>query len=192
MLQRNLIYTGVTRAKKELILVGTKKAIAYAVHHVTVESRNTKLKERIKAVFTAAQTAAEPVIRDDGVHAAWLKRDLFDRLAQSKFRSRFHLNEAERNYAMKLGEEGLRRHATDLIASRLAPANMENDGKQTPMHGHPVFVAQHATGTCCRSCLEKWHGISKGTALSEQEQHDVVDTILRWIKQEIEMKAESE
>jgi len=191
MLQRNLIYTGVTRSKKALILVGTKKAIAYAVHHVTVESRNTKLKERIKAVFTAAQTAAEPVIGDADVHAAWLKRDLFERLAQSRFRSRFHLNEAERNYAMKLGEEGLRRHATDLIASRLAPANMENDGEQTPMHGHPVFVAQHATGTCCRSCLEKWHGIRKGTALSEQEQHDVVDTILRWIKQEIETKAES-
>ena len=47
MLQRNLIYTGITRAKKMLVLVGTKKAIAYAVKHVTVTKRNTKLKERL-------------------------------------------------------------------------------------------------------------------------------------------------
>lgn len=48
MLQRNLIYTGITRAKKMLVLVGTKKAISYAVKHVTVTKRNTKLKERLK------------------------------------------------------------------------------------------------------------------------------------------------
>ena len=48
MLQRNLIYTGITRAKKILVLVGTKKAISYAVHHVTVNRRNTLLKERLQ------------------------------------------------------------------------------------------------------------------------------------------------
>ena len=48
MLQRNLIYTGITRAKKILVLVGTKKALSYAVHNVTVTKRNTLLKERIK------------------------------------------------------------------------------------------------------------------------------------------------
>ena len=48
MLQRNLIYTGITRAKKMLVLVGTKKAVSYAVHHVTVTKRNTKLKERLQ------------------------------------------------------------------------------------------------------------------------------------------------
>ncbi|MDY3919102.1 MAG: ATP-dependent RecD-like DNA helicase [Candidatus Limivivens sp.] len=47
MLQRNLIYTGITRAKKILVLVGTKKALAYAVRNVTVTRRNTKLKERL-------------------------------------------------------------------------------------------------------------------------------------------------
>lgn len=50
MLQRNLIYTGITRAKKMLVLVGTKKAISYAVKHVTVTKRNTKLRERLKAI----------------------------------------------------------------------------------------------------------------------------------------------
>ena len=49
MLQQNLIYTGITRAKKLLVLVGTKKAIGYAVRNVTVTNRNTRLKERLQA-----------------------------------------------------------------------------------------------------------------------------------------------
>ena len=49
MLQRNLIYTGITRAKKLLVLVGIKKAIGYAVRNVTVTNRNTRLKERLQA-----------------------------------------------------------------------------------------------------------------------------------------------
>lgn len=47
MLQRNLIYTGITRAKKICVLVGTTKALAYAIHNQTVSRRNTKLKERL-------------------------------------------------------------------------------------------------------------------------------------------------
>lgn len=47
MLQRNLIYTGITRAKRILVMVGTKKALAYAVRNVTVTRRNTLLKERL-------------------------------------------------------------------------------------------------------------------------------------------------
>lgn len=48
MLQRNLIYTGITRAKKVLVIVGTKKALSYAIRNVTVEKRNTLLKERLQ------------------------------------------------------------------------------------------------------------------------------------------------
>ena len=47
MLQRNLVYTGVTRAKKILVIVGTKKALAMAVRNVTVDKRNTLLAERL-------------------------------------------------------------------------------------------------------------------------------------------------
>jgi len=127
-----------------------------------------------------------PELRTEDAHEAWLERDLFERLAQSKFRSRFHLNDAERKYAEKLGDDGLRKHASDLIAKRLAPEAIENDGKQTPMSGHPVFVAQHATGTCCRGCLEKWHGIPKGRMLSDEEQRHISDVILRWIAREMQ------
>jgi exodeoxyribonuclease V alpha subunit len=50
MLQRNLLYTGVTRAKKILVLVGQKKAVGYCVRNVTVDKRNTLLAERLKGM----------------------------------------------------------------------------------------------------------------------------------------------
>ncbi|MCR5825938.1 MAG: ATP-dependent RecD-like DNA helicase [Oscillospiraceae bacterium] len=186
MLQRNLLYTGVTRAKRALILVGTAKAIACAVQQVTVESRNTMLKARIVQSFAGKQSAAVPVCLEEQAHRAWLQRDLFARLGRSRFRSRFHLEDEERRYAEKLGADTLRSHAAELVAKRLAPADPANDGKQTPMRGHPVFVAQHATGTCCRSCLEKWHGIPKNRALTDAEQQYAVDVILRWIARELQ------
>lgn len=60
----------------------------------------------------------------------------------------------ERQYCLDKGPEIIDRHAADFIRQRLAPAAPINDGKQTPMRGHPVFIAQHATATCCRGCLE--------------------------------------
>lgn len=54
------------------------------------------------------------------------------------------------------------------------------------MKGHPVFIAQHATATCCRSCLEKWHHIEKGKKLNEYEIKYIVRVIMTWIKKEME------
>lgn len=111
-------------------------------------------------------------------------RDLdtvFGKLALSAFRSRFRLGEKDRAYLERRGPALIRRHAQDLIAKRLAPASPHNDGKQTPWRGHPVFVAQHATGTCCRSCLAKWHGIEAGRPLTRSEQEHVVDAVMRWL-----------
>jgi len=107
---------------------------------------------------------------------------LFQRLAQSRFRSRFTLPLREKTYLSDKGMETVLAHAGDFIAQRLAPAEPRNDGKQTPFRGHPVFIAQHATATCCRSCLQKWHGIEKGRALTEQEQEHVVAIIARWLR----------
>jgi Domain of unknown function (DUF4186) len=111
-------------------------------------------------------------------------RDLdsvFPRLAGSTFRSRFRLGPKDRAYLDERGLAVIRSHARDFVAKRLAPAEPVNDGKQTPMRGHPVFVAQHATATCCRSCLAKWHGIAAGRTLSEDEQAHVVSAIERWL-----------
>lgn len=79
------------------------------------------------------------------------------------------------------GTQAVIQHATDLVERRLAPAYPVRDGKQTPMRGHPVFIAQHATATCCRGCLEKWHGIPRGKPLTSSQQRYVVDVIGRWL-----------
>lgn len=112
--------------------------------------------------------------------------DLFQRLARSPFRQRFHLGHAEYHYCVDNGAERVKLHAADFVAERLAPAEPLNDGKQTPMRGHPVFIAQHATATCCRGCLRKWHGIAQHCALTEAQQRYVVEVLLHWITQEMQ------
>ena len=108
--------------------------------------------------------------------------ELFEALAESRFRRKFALGKRDRDYLAAKGMATVLAHARSLIAERLAPAKPRNDGKQTPMRGHPVFVAQHATATCCRGCLAKWHSIEAGRALSEEEQRHVVAAIERWLK----------
>jgi hypothetical protein len=107
---------------------------------------------------------------------------LFEALAKSTFRRRFRLSVKELAYARARGLEGTLEHARGFIRERLAPAAPSNDGKQTPMRNHPVFVAQHATATCCRGCLEKWHGIERGRPLTDAEQDHVVAAIGRWLR----------
>lgn len=110
---------------------------------------------------------------------------LFSRLARSTFRSRFRLGDKERQYCWDKGPDTIDQHAADFVEKRLAPAQPANDGKQTPMRGHPVFIAQHATATCCRGCLWKWHHIPAGTALTPAQQDYVVDVIMTWIEREM-------
>ncbi len=109
-------------------------------------------------------------------------------LQASKFRAHFHLSENDKKYIDEKGLDTIRSHAKDFIRERLAPAYPRNDGKQTPMRGHPVFVAQHATATCCRGCLEKWYRVQKGVALSEIQQEKIVNLIMAWITKEYEKK----
>ena len=111
--------------------------------------------------------------------------DIFDKLSKSSFRSRFHLKDKDILYINDKGLETIRLHANDFIKKRLAPANPHNDGKQTPMRGHPVFIAQHATATCCRSCLFKWHHIPIYKELSQNEQEYIVNIIMKYIEKEI-------
>ena len=108
-----------------------------------------------------------------------------DRLAQQLFRARFHLRGRERALVELRGTTAIRRHADELIAARLAAAEPRNDGRQTPYRNHPVFVAQHATATCCRGCLERNHQITRGHELSEDERRYIVDLIMRWIAREV-------
>lgn len=112
-------------------------------------------------------------------------RDLnmvFASLARSRFRSRFRLGTAELAYLKDRGLPVILTHAADFVAKRLATAEPANDGKQTPMRGHPVFIAQHATATCCRSCLHRWHAIPKGRPLTQCERSHIIAAIARWLE----------
>ena len=104
-----------------------------------------------------------------------------DSLSKSTFRSSFYLRKKEKEYIDKNGMDKIREHAYDFIRKKLAPEYPENDGSQTPTKNHPVFIAQHATGTCCRGCLEKWHKIPKGIELTDNQVNYVVALIMEWI-----------
>jgi hypothetical protein len=108
--------------------------------------------------------------------------ELFEALKRSPFRAKFRLGPRDQAYLREKGMEDVAAHAQQFIAERLAPAQPVNDGKQTPWRGHPVFVAQHATATCCRGCLSKWHRIEKGRELTAREQDYVVGVITAWLK----------
>lgn len=109
---------------------------------------------------------------------------LFKVLAQSSFRQRFKLSDEEQGYLREKGMATVLAHASDLIQQRLVPAVIPNDGKQTPMRGHPVFVAQHATATCCRKCLQQWHQIPKGQQLNSVETEYILSVLKAWLEQQ--------
>lgn len=106
-------------------------------------------------------------------------------LSKSDFRRSFKLKEKDINYVRDKGIDIIRQHAYNFINDRLKGYPVLNDGKQTPMKGHPVFIAQHACACCCRGCLNKWHGIDKDKELSRNEINYIVELIMTWIKSQL-------
>ncbi len=127
---------------------------------------------------------------DSIVYKLPVRGELFSELAKSDFRSRFHLSAKDREHIAEKGIETVRSHALEFVEKRLSAENPENDGKQTPMKGHPVFIAQHAAACCCRSCLEKWHHIPAGKKLNAEEQEYIVGVLMEWIEKETEQRTE--
>lgn len=111
--------------------------------------------------------------------------ETFVRLERSTFRSHFHLGAKEKAYIQVKGLETIRRHAESFITQRLAPSVMPNDGRQTPMRGHPIFIAQHACACCCRGCLEKWYHIPQHRPLTQNEITRIINLLMAWIEKEI-------
>ncbi len=111
--------------------------------------------------------------------------DILERLSRSKFRSSFKLKQKDIDYINQKGFDTIKKHAQDFIAKRIAPAIIANDGKQTPMKGHPVFIAQHATATCCRKCINKWHKFPIGIQLTQEQQDYIVELIMNWLKRQL-------
>ena len=106
--------------------------------------------------------------------------EALQKLKTSKFRSSFSLTEKDK------GIDTIRRHAYDFVRQRLTPAVIPNDGRQTPMHGHPVFIAQHACACCCRGCLNKWYRVPKGVELSDIQQEKIVNLLMEWIRRQMQ------
>ncbi len=113
------------------------------------------------------------------------KDEAFARLAGSRFRSRFKLTAEDRAYIARIGLDAIRRHAEDFVRGRLAPAEPVDDGRQTPMRGHPVFKAMHGSAMCCRGCMEKWWNVKRGVPLSGTQQARIVEFLMAWIAREM-------
>lgn len=113
---------------------------------------------------------------------------MLESLAKSKFRSSFKLGKKYIDYIDKVGLVKIRSHAKDFIEKRLAVKPL-NDGHQTPYKGHPVFIAQHATATCCRKCLNKWYKIAENKTLTEDEITSILNIIMKWIEKQYKSKA---
>jgi hypothetical protein len=110
--------------------------------------------------------------------------ELFSRLARSDFRARFRLRGRELDYLRARGIDEVMEHAARFVDERLAPAQPANDGKQTPYGKHPVFTAQHATATCCRGCLARWHSIPRGRELTAEEKRHVLEVLRLWLQRQ--------
>lgn len=110
---------------------------------------------------------------------------ILEKLSKLKYRGSFHLNKKMKEYVNKKGIEEIRKHAEKIIFERISPAVLNNDGKQTPYRQvHPVFIAQHACGCCCRGCIEKIHHISKGKELIPDEFNFIINLLIKWIIKE--------
>lgn len=111
--------------------------------------------------------------------------EILERLARDPFRRKFVLKNRELAHLQTWGIEKVMSDARELVIRRVAPAEPKNDGRQTPWANHPVFVAQHATATCCRGCVAKWHSIDKGHAFTEEELNQILAVIRGWLEQHI-------
>ena len=111
---------------------------------------------------------------------------LLDSLSKTKFRGSFHLNKKMKEYVKDKGLDKIKNDTYEIVNKRLKN-RLDNDGKQTPMKQvHPTFIAQHATGTCCRSCLNRIHHIDATKELSDEDINYIVNVIIMWIEREVQ------
>lgn len=91
----------------------------------------------------------------------------------------FHrpVDDTAMRHAQRKGRDQLKDAARDRLRKYLAVAEPPRDGRQTPLEGNAIFYAQHATATCCRTCLEYWHDIPRGRPLTDAEYNYCVSLV---------------
>ena len=149
------------------------------------------LYESYKPVVRRIESPVNEPVREKTVLSDEEVNELLDKLSNSKFRSSFHLKNVDFEYINRIGIDKIKEHCYDFVNNRLRVLKL-NDGKQTPFRGHPVFISQHATATCCRGCIEKWHKIPKNRDLTDEDVNYIVDLIMKWIEKEISVKISME
>jgi len=102
------------------------------------------------------------------------------RLSFNQSRQRYFLSLRFKQYVYDKGLEELRNEARFMVNKNIKN-KPENDGNQTPIN-HPICIAMHATATCCRKCLFKWHRIPGYLELSEKQVEYLVSLIMGWIR----------
>ena len=147
---------------------------------------NFAIKKYHKSKQFYCHTDATLILLNHGATEMTIEEAL-NKLEKSKFRASFRLTKKEREYLRKKGLDVMRRHAEDFVRQKLTPAEPVNDGKQTPMHGHPVFKAMHGTACCCRGCLNKWYKVPLHKELSPAEQEKIVNLLMAWIERNAEI-----
>ena len=95
------------------------------------------------------------------------------------------IDEQARNHALRKGRTALLGSAGGRIAKAVAAELPYRDGQQTPFTGNVIYYAQHATASCCRTCVEYWHGIEKGRALTASEQNYLVQLVTVYIDERL-------
>jgi hypothetical protein len=88
------------------------------------------------------------------------------------------------NYALRKGRRGLPMAMDSRLRSAIGVKH-SRDGQQTPWSGNILYYAQHATASCCRRCLQYWHGIPEDRPLTDDEIEYFVDLGLRYIFERI-------
>jgi hypothetical protein len=91
------------------------------------------------------------------------------------------------NYARRKGVSGLKTAVRSRLRASVSRANNPYDGRQTPMDGsgNPIHYAQHATASCCRTCMEYWHGIPRTKDLTDDQIEYLAELIMLYVRERI-------
>lgn len=112
----------------------------------------------------------------------------FNELQKEFIRHHFwHVNidEKAQLHAKRKGKLELLVATENRVRKYVGPAEPNYDGRQTPFSGNIIFYAQHATATCCRKCIEEWHGIPRGIELTDEQIKYFSELIMKYINKRL-------
>lgn len=148
----------------------------------TKEMRGTELEGSCRACGARLvdwQTVHRRSIQDVDLTFASLQNEF---IRHHFWHKEFHIRAV--NYARRKGKVKLLEAVTKRLRTCIAPAQPFHDGWQTPMNSdspNPIYNAQHATATCCRRCLEYWHGVPMGRELSSEELEYFANLVFQYL-----------